>query len=162
MKMRLRKALSRTVAVVLTAGARACNYDYQTFNACLDFQSVADGVWNAHVGLDAFMPERHAQEIVSYGAGFRATLFNSRGQFIAYLSILPGWPAAGPDALAAELAADGLTRDVLDENPYGEDAFYAVVSYFDFHQHQSQWFTTGTVRGEFGYTGGGSGCLVAC
>src|SRR5215831_1703787 len=72
----------------------ACNYDYVTFNACLSFHATDDvNTLNARVGLDAFMPERYAQEIVAYGAGFRATLWsddNGHGTFIADLAITPG------------------------------------------------------------------------
>src|SRR5690348_1553542 len=83
----------------------ACNYDDVTFNACLNFQNVDASTLNAHVGLDAFMPERYAQEIMSYGAGVRASLWgvaNGHDQFIADLTIMPGWPAAGPDGLRSE------------------------------------------------------------
>jgi hypothetical protein len=92
----------------------ACNYDYVTFNACLSFQETdpVNNMWRARVGLDALMPERYAQEIVAYGAGFRATLWgddNGQGTFIADLSVSPGWPFAGSDRLSGELTAT-LTR----------------------------------------------------
>ncbi len=143
----------------------ACNYDHVTFNACLNFQNLGEaGAVNAHVGLDAFMPERYAQEIVSYGAGFRASLWGTGGghdQFIADLTVMPGWPAAGADGLGAELSAS-VAWDQLNVNTRGEDAIYAIVSYFDYHTGSVRVFRTGTVHGEFAPPGGGEGCLLAC
>jgi len=143
----------------------ACNYDHVTFNACLNFQNLGEpGAVNAHVGLDSFMPERYAQEIVSYGAGFRASLWgvgNGHDQFIADLTVMPGWPAAGADGLGAELSAS-VAWDQLNVNAGGEDAIYAIVSYFDYHTGSVRVFRTGTVHGEFAPSGGGEGCLLAC
>ncbi|SRR6266581_4438153 len=146
-------------------GDLACNYDYVTFNACLNFQDLGEpDALNAHVGLDAFMPERYAQEIVSYGAGFRASLWstaNGRDQFIADLDVMPGWPAAGADGLGAELSAS-VARGQLNVNASGDDAVYAIVSYFDYHTGSVKVFRTGTVHGDLGPTGGGEGCLQVC
>ena len=142
----------------------ACNYDHVTFNACLNFQNVDAGTMNAHVGLDAFMPERYAQEIVSYGAGVRASLWgvaDGHELFIADLTIMPGWPAAGPDGLGAELSAD-VTVDNLNVNIHGDDEAFAIVSYFDYHTGSTKEFRTGTVHADFALVGGGGGCLLAC
>jgi hypothetical protein len=145
----------------------ACNYDYVTFNACLNFSGTGDlNVFTARVGLDAFMPERYAQEIVSYGAGFRATLWgddNGHGTYIADLTLTPGWPFAQSDRLSGELTAS-LSRDQLNEDDnYDEDELYAVVSYFDYHTGSTKVFRTGTVHGYFDPIGSnGGGCFVAC
>jgi hypothetical protein len=146
----------------------ACNYDYVTFNACLNFQETdpANDMWSANVGLDALMPERYAQEIVAYGAGFRATLWgddNGQGTFIADLSISPGWPLAGSDRLSGHLTAT-LTREQLNEDAnYDEDELYAIVSYFDYHTGTTKVFRTGTVHGYFDPVGSGDpGCFVVC
>ncbi|WP_433293699.1 hypothetical protein ACQP2F_31270 [Actinoplanes sp. CA-030573] len=177
--------LSRLVAAPLAAGilmlaqlagvgpARAaatdmaCNYDHISFNACLDFTHTGLNEWRAHAGLDAAMPQRYAQEIIDYGAGFRASLFgddHGTGQFLADLTLMPGWPAAGPTGLGAEFAAT-LSSTTLDEDYNDEDEIYAVVSFFDYHRGVTVAFRTGTVHGEFAPVsegGGGGGCLVAC
>ena len=176
--------LSRLLAIPAVAGAMvlaqtvgispahagfddlACNYDYVHFNACLNFQDAGEtNQVTAHVGLDAFMPEWYAQAIVAHGAQVRAWLWGDDGgndHFIAELTVMPGWPAAGPSGLGAELSAANLYRGDLDEDPYDEDEIYAVVSYFDPSQGQVT-YRTGTVHGEFApMGGGGDGCLVAC
>jgi hypothetical protein len=145
----------------------ACNYDFTTFNACLDFTHTGLNEWRAHVGQDAFMSQRYAQEIVDNGAGFHATLFgdDNDGQrhFLANLAIMPGWPAAGPDGLGAELSAN-LSSTTLNEDGNGEDEIYAIITYFDYHRGVPVEHTTGTVHGEFAPVteGGGGGCIVVC
>lgn len=151
----------------------ACHYDHITFNACLNFQYVPEDVnqVDVHVGLDASMPQGYAQEIVSHGAGFRASLWgddNGRGRFLADLTLAPGSPTAGPGGLAASLYADNLWKGHLDEDQYvDEDEIYAVVSYFDYHQGVHKTFRTGIVRGDFSVVSGGGGpglpnCLILC
>jgi hypothetical protein len=151
----------------------ACHYDHITFNACLNFQQVLENVnqLDVRVGLDASMPQGYAQEIVSHGAGFRASLWgddNGRGQFLADLTLAPGSPTAGPAGLTAALYADGLYKGYLDEDLYvAEDEIYAVVSYFDYHQGVHKTFRTGIVHGDFSLVIGGGGpglpnCLILC
>jgi hypothetical protein len=145
----------------------ACNYDYVTFNACLSFSTTDYGnTFTARVGLDALMPERYAQEIVSYGAGFRATLWgddNGHGTYIADLTLTPGWPYALPDRLSGELTAS-LARDQLNEDPdYDEDEIYAIVSYFDYHTGSTKVFRTGILHAYFDPVGSdGGGCFITC
>ena len=145
----------------------ACKYDHISYNACLDFRATNDVNWlTAHVGLDSFLPEGYAQEIVAGGAAVRASLWGDDGssqQFIADLTVMPGWPAAGPDGFGVELS-EVLSRGQLNEDRDGDDELYAVVSYFDFHGSGTRHvFQTGTVHGDFSPLGGGGpGCLVAC
>jgi hypothetical protein len=148
----------------------ACNYDYVNFNACLTFQDVGElDMLNAQVGLDRHFPQRYAQEIVDYGADFRAQLWADDGghaTFLTELTIMPGWPSAGPDGLGAELLATSLPRaNFLDEDPGqpDQDELYVKVSYFDFHRHEREEFRTGTVHGDFSpKTGGGWQCFILC
>jgi hypothetical protein len=145
----------------------ACNYDHITFNACLDFRSTADvNTLIGHVGLDSYMSEGYAQEIVSHGAAFRASLWGDDGgndRWLADLAVVPGWPASGPDGLGADLSA-ALYRGDLNEDTDSEDEIYAKVSYFDYHTGRTKIFRTGTVHGDFApiFGGGGPGCLVLC
>jgi len=153
-----------------STGDLACNYDFVTFNACLHFTNTGLNQWRAHVGLDQVMSQQYAQEIVNHGAAFRATLWGDDGggkrQFLANMTVAPGWPAAGPDGLGAELIAD-LPASTLNEDTAGgdEDEIYAIVSYFDFHNGGTISHPTGTVHGQFAPVsegGGGGGCLVVC
>jgi hypothetical protein len=179
--MRLRRlfavpAIAGAMLLALTVAASpayasatdmACNYDYVTFNACLNFSATDDvNMWHTRVGLDALMPERYAQEIVAYGAGFRATLWgddNGHGTFIADLTVTPGWPFALSDRLSGELTAS-VSRELLNEDDnYDEDELYAIVSYFDYHTGTTKVFRTGTVHGYFDPVGSDSGgCFVTC
>lgn len=134
-------------------GDLACNFDYITFNACLNFTEPELDVWDAHVGLDAKMPQRYAQEIVSYGGlNTQAQLWSTDGRHIADLTVLSGFPTAGPTGLGVRLFVTGLSSSSvnLNPNPGAQESFYAVVSYFDFHS-QGSWktFRTGTVTGDF-------------
>src|SRR5262245_32249686 len=45
----------------------ACNFDFITFNACLNFTEPVVNSMDVHVGLDAKMPQRYADEIVQIG-----------------------------------------------------------------------------------------------
>jgi hypothetical protein len=147
----------------------ACNYDHITFNACLNFRYVPEDVNQVHVrvSLDAFMPQRYAEEIVSHGAGFRASLWgddDGHGRFLVDLTLGPGSPTAGPGGLTATLYADNLWKEYLDEDQYSaEDEVYAVVSYFDYHNGSTRTFRSGIVHGDFSrLVGGGPVCLMRC
>jgi len=145
----------------------ACNYDFSTFDACLNITPVGLNQWNVHVGLDAVMSQRNAQEIIDNGAVFRATLYGDDGggrrQFLTSLTLMPGWPAAGPEGLGAELSAN-VPGSILDEDKNDEDEIFAEISYFDFHKDKVVKYVTGTVHGEFAEVteGGGGGCFVVC
>jgi hypothetical protein len=131
----------------------ACNFDFITFNACLNFTEPTLNVLDAHVGLDAKMPQRYAQDIVAIGApNAQAQLFATNGRFIADLPVSTGFPAVGPSGLGVQLAATGLARGDLNINPGAgaQESFFVQVSYFDPHG-QGAWktFRTGTVTGDF-------------
>ncbi|HEY5843891.1 MAG TPA: hypothetical protein VIU87_20935 [Mycobacterium sp.] len=148
----------------------ACHYDHTDSNACLYFEDVGDeGKLDAHVGLDAYMSQEYAHELVSHGADFRASLWGDDGdrdQFIADLTVASGWPSAGPGGLGVEFVGNSLARSSLNEDKDDKDEIYAKISYFDYHgQGRRVSFTTGIVRGEFTYLPPGPGtpqCLVLC
>ncbi len=169
-------ALTGVMSVGLALGAgpadaaitdMACDGDFVTFNACLDFQrNTSTDKFTAHVGLDSYMSQTYAQEIVANGAAFRATIWGDdpgTDSYLGDLTIMPGWPAAGSTGLGAELSLANLTRDELNEDTDGSDEIYAVISYFDYHNGQHRIFRTGVVRGEFAVgSGGGGGCQTKC
>ena len=166
---RSRRVLAAALAIVATclltaappapaaATDMACNYDNATFNACLKFDPAGSSWWNAHVGIDVYMPQQYAQEIIACGAGFRASVWGDDGaagmsssdQYISSLGLKGGWPAAGPDGLGAEFGAS-IYGYYLDEDRGGDtDELYARVSYRDCHNGLTRTFVTGTVRGNF-------------
>jgi hypothetical protein len=131
----------------------ACNFDLINFNACLNFTEPTPNVLDAHVGLDAKMPQRYAQEIVAFGGlNTQAQLFSTTGRFIVDLPVVSGSPTAGPTGLSARFLATGLLRSDLNINPGAgaQESFFVQVSYFDFHG-QGVWktFRTGTVTADF-------------
>ncbi|MFL6124900.1 hypothetical protein [Actinophytocola sp.] len=131
----------------------ACNFDRITFNACLNFTEPTLNVLDAHVGLDAKMPQRYAQEIVDIGGlNTQAQLFATPGRFIADMAVVSGSPSAGPTGLSVRLITTGLSRGDLNINTGAgaQESFFVEVSYFDPHG-QGAWktFRTGTVTGDF-------------
>ena len=115
----------------------ACHYDHVSFNACLDFEDVGEaGKLNAHIGLDEFMSQAHASDLIGDGTDFRASLWadDDRDQFIADLTLVPGWPTAEVGGLGAAFIGTGLSRAVLNEDAGDKDEIYAKISYFDHHR----------------------------
>lgn len=125
------------------------------------------GKLDTHVGLDAFMSQDYAQDLISHGADFRASLWahDDRDQFIADLTVVPGWPAAETGGLGVAFTGRALSRAILNEDAGDKDELYAKISYFDHHRGKRVAFTTGVVRGEFTYLPPGGGhpvCLRFC
>jgi hypothetical protein len=145
----------------------ACNYDYISFNACLHFESGSGlDLLTARAGLDSFMPERAAQEIIDYGADVRASLWADDGandHYLADLALMPRWPAAWSGGLGVDTFATDLQRSLLNEDADGDDELYARISYYNVHTHTRMTFDTGVVHGDFRpMTGGGWQCLLLC
>lgn len=146
----------------------ACSYDHVSYNACLDFEDVGEpGKLDAHVGLDSFMSEYAARDLIAHGGDFRASLWadDDHDQFIADLTLEPGWPTAGAGGLGVAFDGAGLSRSVLNEDADGEDEIYAKISYFDHRRGKRVLFSTGVVRAEFTYRHPGGGhpvCLSFC
>jgi hypothetical protein len=143
----------------------ACNYDHVTFNACLNFTPTDQiTVMTAHAGLDSFMSQGYAQQIIDHGGPFKATLWTDRGVYLADLSISYGWALSESDRLSIRLGGDIRLGGAIDENRDGYDGVYAQVSYFDYHIGTTKIFRTGIVRGEFADQSGGPapGCFVLC
>jgi hypothetical protein len=159
----LAAALALIAACLLAAAPPApaantdqqCNYDNATFNACLRFDYAGSDLWNANVGIDVYMPEQFAREILACkaDADFRVRLLGDDGgggsdDYISSPELKPGWPAAGPLGLAAEFGAT-ISGSSLDEDGGNDtDELYANVSYADCNGNRRS-FRTGTVRGHF-------------
>jgi hypothetical protein len=147
----------------------ACHYDYVTFNACLNFANTDDiNVLTASAGLDSFMNQTYAQEIIDHGGVFRASLWsddNGTGHYISDLSLSPGWPQAQSDRLSVRLSATVSRGGALDEDFEDVDEIYAQISYFDYHFGTTKIFRTGIVHGDFMYLTGSEGlpgCFILC
>jgi hypothetical protein len=128
-----------------------CNYDYVSFNACLDLEPIGlSDLNNAHVGLDVLMPEQYGREILQCpGNGyFAASLWGDDGggssdDFIRNLVLSPGWPAGGTSGIGAEFIGADIRPNELDEDD-GEDEVYAKISFYDCHTGITREFRTGT------------------
>ncbi|MBG0568624.1 hypothetical protein [Actinoplanes aureus] len=145
-----------------------CNYDFRTFNACLRFFGTGQlNEWRAVAGQDAFMSQRSAQEKIDHGTNFRAQLFGDDGNrrtLLADLFLAPGWPAAGPGGLSAELTRV-LHGSTLNEDTDGNDEIYAEITYWDFVINDNVTHRTGTVVHEFAPRSevpDDPGCRVIC
>jgi hypothetical protein len=138
-----------------------CNNDNGlSFNACLSFDYLGYGWWDAHVGIDVYMPEYYARAIVACGnSNFKASLRGDDGKgandpVIRELSVVPGWPRADSTGIAAELIGPNL-GDELNEDDDSQDELYARVSFYDCHTGDTRdrtgetRFTTGIIRGNF-------------
>jgi hypothetical protein len=132
----------------------ACNYDFVTFNACLRFDDRGFGWWDAQVGIDVYMPEQYAREILACGANFKASLRADDGDgyygpLISHLVIKPGWPQpADAGGISAEFTVPVLSSQ-LNEDDDGQDELYASISYVDCHTGWTRRFDTGTIRHYF-------------
>ena len=131
----------------------ACKYDGRTYNACLRFDDAGWGFWHANVGIDVYMSEQYAREVIACGADFKATLYahdSTQASLVSNLWLKPGWPAAGPGLIGAEFDARYLHHGILDEDPGADaDELYASISFYDCHTRQRRSFTTGIHRRDF-------------
>jgi hypothetical protein len=130
----------------------ACNYDGRSYNACLSFEFNAYGWANPHVGLDVWMPEQYARDIVACGANFQASLWGDDpgpDQFIRSLSVAPGWPIAQSTGLAVNFWGPLIADNQLNEDEDSDDELYARISFYDCHTGGTRNFTTGIYRGYF-------------
>jgi len=158
-------ALAAALAIVAASLAAAppasaasygphCQHDpyFIEYNACLRLDDLGAFLWNAHVGIDAYMTEQYAREIIACGANFRAELWGDDGgypydDFISYLPLKSGFPVAGPWGLGAELQKTVHSSQLNEDS--GQDELYAYVSYYDCHTLRTHRKRTGTIRGYF-------------
>jgi hypothetical protein len=145
-------AVSLVVAAPPASAEMRCNGDGDTFNACLHFEWLGYGWLEPHVGMDVYMPEQHARDILAYGANFKASLWGDDGggsddDFILPLSVAPSWPIADSTGMAVEFVGRGV-NEALDEDD-GVDELYARVSFRDPFTGVTREFRTGVIRGEY-------------
>jgi len=139
------------LAAAPQASATPCNYDGRTFNACLRFDWAEYGYLRTHVGLDVFMGQRYAQEIVDCSHNFSASLWGDDGssdQFIVPLQLKPGWPAAGPVGLGAEFTSARLGPQLDEDRGGDDDELYARIQFYDRFANLRTYYT-GTIKGDY-------------
>lgn len=137
------------------ADGPACQHD-RSYNACLTLDWWAGPPWyywlDAHVGIDVYMPEHLARDVIACGPDFRASLWGDDGRrgpdssddHIRDLDVVPGWPIADSTGIAADLIGPGLRSSDLDEDDR-DDQIYARVSFYDCTQGRDRNFNTGYI-----------------
>ena len=130
-----------------------CNGDNDTFNACLHFEWLGYGNLEPHVGLDVYMPEQHARDILAYGANFKGSLWGDDGggqqgrSPSSRCTSLRAGRSPTPPAWRSISSVD-RSNEELDEDD-GEDELYARVSFRDPFTGVTREFRTGVIRGEY-------------
>lgn len=122
-------------AAAATANGQACNYDFVTFNACLNIfptrwpQPYASSVI---VGIDLRMSRSQAAAALRRGSSFGASLYSTANgrQFIRVLDVRYGWPQDGPTGLSAEFGFDLASNESINQ-VNGDNAFQAEIVFFD-------------------------------
>jgi hypothetical protein len=146
--MALAAALAIAAVALAPAASRAsaatsdphCNYDGRTFNACISFEYLGYYWYNAHVGLDIWLPEQYAREAIACGQNFTASLW-ADGHYVRDLAVAPGWPIAQASGIAVQFIGAYVYGDLL-----SEDKIYARISFNDCHTNVPRTFTTGVIR----------------
>jgi hypothetical protein len=153
----LAAALGILAATSLAAAAPAsavdgphCKHD-QFSNACLTFDgSRAGRGWDAYVGIDVYMSEQYAREVLACDENFRASLWGDDGargpssddDHIRDLDIQPGWPRADSTGIAVEFISRDIDTSELDEDD-GDDQIYARVAFDDCNKGERRNYITG-------------------
>lgn len=130
-------ALAMSAGILTATGSPAaaesaegpfCNYDNSTFNACMTLiRPTPFTRWvNLIAGLDAFMDQGRAQEIVDRcGGQIEATLWYGNQP---KRSLVPsaGWPSAGSTGIGLE-----LHTDVVPDEDLNHGNVSVTIGYFD-------------------------------
>jgi hypothetical protein len=140
-------------AAAATATGQACNYDYVTFNACLNMFPATSRPYTTAVsaGIDLKMSRVKALLALSQGSSFRATLYtNTNGRHaITVLPVLAGWPQAGATGLGAQFGLEA-SNEFLNQGNRGENVFQLEIEFFEVHidgTTTTYKYTTGSIRG---------------
>jgi hypothetical protein len=139
-------------AAAATANGQACNYDYVTFNACLNmFPATRPYVTSVTAGIDLKMSRVKALIALSQGSSFRATLYTTTNgrHAIAVVPVSAGWPQAGATGLGAQFGFEA-SNEFLNQGNRGDNTFQIEIEFFDVHIDGTVTtviYTTGTIRG---------------
>jgi hypothetical protein len=130
---------------------QACTPKTPIYHACLTAASTSIlNEYKITAGLDSFMPQWYAQQIIDGGGTFWAHLYaDDPGSNDTHVAEMPlAWVSAGPEGLGQEHVI-WLGCSKLNEDKDGKDEIYADISWFD--PHNGQWTTrrTGTISYEF-------------
>jgi hypothetical protein len=138
-------------------GDRSCALVISTSLACLRLDYVGFGYWDAHSGIDVYMPEQYGREIVACGARFRAELWTDDGggskddRIRDHMPIIPGSPVSTPDGIRANFTLPTLRTELDEDSGTDTDEIYARISFYDCHTGLTRSFRTGTVKGDYRY-----------
>jgi hypothetical protein len=129
---------------------QACSPRTVAYHACLTAEGTGTlNLWKITAGLDSYMSQRYAQEVIDWGGVFVADLYaDDSGSNDPYLGQVPlSWVAAGPEGLGQEHVGEYDCRVLNEDN--GTDELYAIISWWDPHNNQWTSRTTGTVKHDF-------------
>jgi hypothetical protein len=112
-----------------TGYGQACNYDYFTFNACLN-RFRTNYRTSLIAGIDLRMSRDQSMAALRRGSHFQATLYTTAtGRSGIVLDMRSGWPQIGPYVLSVQFGYDDL---FLDQVP-GENVFQAEIVFTEVH-----------------------------
>lgn len=132
-------------AAASIANVQACNYDYVSYNTCLN---MLPGVTPYHtdvtVGIDLWMPESVAERVRGRGSYFRARLVTDVGghHLISLLGPVHGYPKAGPTGLRGEFGEYDVSNSFLNGILRGDQAYYAEIDFIEIHSDYHATITT--------------------
>jgi hypothetical protein len=132
-----------------SADGPACRYDSQR-NACLWVTETwpGSGFYAVHIGIDVYMNQEQANDILARGGGFSAKVMGddpSYDDLLFHLDVLS--QGVAPHGLSAEFHTT-VPGSWLDEDWDGRDELYATVVLTN-PGWSPRSFTTGQLTGHF-------------
>jgi hypothetical protein len=138
------------------AAAQACNPVLGS-NTCLTIEFQGSNVYRVLVGIDVYMRQDEAQDIIALTPGgnpfFVAIMDDDGGgplsdRVLFPVPIAPGWPRAGEVGLSAEFETLVSGSQLNGDND--SDEVYARVVLFDPRDRQTYILTSGVITDNFG------------
>jgi hypothetical protein len=135
-------------AVAANVGEWACDYD-DHHNACLYITNLGDNMYLVHVGVDIYMTQQDAQNIINSGFLPTATLYGDDGSSLSFVTTVPlaGSPTAWSGGYSAEFDTV-VSGSQLDEDD-GVDEIVAKVRQWIPASQRTLVYKTGRVTSAF-------------
>jgi hypothetical protein len=98
-------------AMATNVGEQACNYGSQ-YNACLLITNLGSNMYRVHVGIDIYMSQQDAQNLIGAGSVPVVGLYGDDGSSTANDFLTSGFSIAEPPVAWAQGWSAGFTIDV--------------------------------------------------